>query len=87
MQHYDNTLQAKAFFICLLNYDSLVANYFQQQIDGTDKFLALQRGNKLRYGENPHQQGVFIKIMKQMIALDLERFQTTRKSNFIQQLS
>jgi phosphoribosylaminoimidazolecarboxamide formyltransferase / IMP cyclohydrolase len=46
-------------------YDSLIAGYFERQIQGGEvkfpKILSLQfvLGETLRYGENPHQQGAF----------------------------
>ncbi|MEO6308276.1 MAG: bifunctional phosphoribosylaminoimidazolecarboxamide formyltransferase/IMP cyclohydrolase [Nitrospiraceae bacterium] len=46
-------------------YDSLIAGYLEQQIEGNEakfpKILSLQfeRAEMLRYGENPHQQGAF----------------------------
>jgi len=53
-------LAAKAFS-CVAYYDSLIANYYQNQTKGSDYFLALQNGKKLRYGENPHQEALFFK--------------------------
>ena len=46
-------------------YDSLIAGYLEQQVQGSEaKFPALlsiqfERVETLRYGENPHQQGAF----------------------------
>jgi phosphoribosylaminoimidazolecarboxamide formyltransferase/IMP cyclohydrolase len=46
-------------------YDSLIAGYLEQQVQGSEvkfpKILSLQfeRAEMLRYGENPHQQGAF----------------------------
>ncbi len=51
-------LAAKAFSY-VAEYDGLIANYFQKDTDGHDKFISLKNGNKLRYGENPHQEGIF----------------------------
>jgi phosphoribosylaminoimidazolecarboxamide formyltransferase / IMP cyclohydrolase len=51
-------LAAKAFSY-VATYDALIANYFQRETNGTDQFFALQKGKQLRYGENPHQQGMF----------------------------
>lgn len=51
-------LAAKAFSY-VAEYDALIANYFQKEIDGNDMFISLKNGNKLRYGENPHQEGIF----------------------------
>jgi phosphoribosylaminoimidazolecarboxamide formyltransferase/IMP cyclohydrolase len=51
---------AKAFSY-VAEYDNMIANFFQKQTNGNDKFLSLQNGKQLRYGENPHQQGIFFK--------------------------
>ncbi len=47
-------------------YDSVIAGYLEGQLHGSDatKFpcvlsLQYERGESLRYGENPHQQGAF----------------------------
>ncbi|HEX8932055.1 MAG TPA: bifunctional phosphoribosylaminoimidazolecarboxamide formyltransferase/IMP cyclohydrolase [Patescibacteria group bacterium] len=53
-------LAAKAFAY-VAEYDNLIANYFQKQTGGIDKFISLRNGTKLRYGENPHQEGRFFK--------------------------
>jgi len=53
-------LASKAFAY-VAEYDNVIANYFQKQTDGNDLFVSLQNGKKLRYGENPHQQGIFFK--------------------------
>lgn len=57
------TLAVKAFSY-VVSYDVFIANYFQKEIDGTDKFISLQNGTYLRYGENPHQKGAFYKDNK-----------------------
>ncbi|HET8572762.1 MAG TPA: bifunctional phosphoribosylaminoimidazolecarboxamide formyltransferase/IMP cyclohydrolase [Edaphocola sp.] len=44
---------AKAFWVAM-NYDIAINNYFNGQI-----IPNLNRSNVLRYGENPHQKGVF----------------------------
>lgn len=46
-------LAAKAFHV-VMNYDIAINNYFNKAI-----LLPLQNDKVLRYGENPHQQGVF----------------------------
>jgi len=51
-------LAAKAFSY-VAQYDGAIANYFQKEISGTDQFISLRNGRKLRYGENPHQEGIF----------------------------
>jgi phosphoribosylaminoimidazolecarboxamide formyltransferase/IMP cyclohydrolase len=66
-------LAAKAFSY-VANYDSMIANYFQTEIDGTDKFIALQNGKRLRYGENPHQEAAFFKDEKNDDGLGLGEF-------------
>lgn len=49
---------AEAFDISS-HYDSAIFNYFNQEED-LDKFKVSERtGKKLRYGENPHQEGHF----------------------------
>ncbi len=52
-------LAAKAFSY-VADYDGMIANYFQTQTQGSDKFISLVNGNPLRYGENPHQKAVFL---------------------------
>lgn len=66
-------LAAKAFSY-VAEYDALIGNYFQQQTNGTDIFVTLQNGKKLRYGENPHQQGFFFKDSDQLDTLGLGTF-------------
>jgi len=51
-------------------YDGLIANYLSQQnAEGTaDKFparlsLTYERAENLRYGENPHQEGAFYRVV------------------------
>lgn len=44
---------AKAFEI-VMNYDIAISNYFNQKI-----FNPFHESKSLRYGENPHQQGIF----------------------------
>jgi len=49
---------AKAFDVTS-HYDTAIFNYFNQE-QGISSFKAsIQQGKVLRYGENPHQQGVF----------------------------
>ncbi|HSW48484.1 MAG TPA: bifunctional phosphoribosylaminoimidazolecarboxamide formyltransferase/IMP cyclohydrolase [Candidatus Saccharimonadales bacterium] len=55
-------------------YDGLMANYFQEEIDGDDKFISLRNGKKLRYGENPHQNAAFFKDLKSDDSLGLGEF-------------
>lgn len=51
-------LAAKAFSY-VAEYDSMIADYFRTETNGTDRFLTLRNGKQLRYGENPHQKGYF----------------------------
>jgi phosphoribosylaminoimidazolecarboxamide formyltransferase / IMP cyclohydrolase len=67
-------LAAKAFSY-VANYDGLIANYFQREIGGSDKFISLQNGKKLRYGENPHQTGIFFKDKNHKDSLGLGKYQ------------
>lgn len=53
-------MAAKAFAY-VARYDNMIANYFQDKIDGNEQFISLSEGKKLRYGENPHQTGIFFK--------------------------
>lgn len=41
------------------HYDSAIFNYFNQEADINSHKSSIQNGNTLRYGENPHQKGVF----------------------------
>ena len=67
------TLAAKAFSY-VANYDCAISNYFQKETHGSDQFISLQRGSKLRYGENPHQNGIFFKDHKSQDKLGLGNF-------------
>ncbi|MBA3679706.1 MAG: bifunctional phosphoribosylaminoimidazolecarboxamide formyltransferase/IMP cyclohydrolase [Bacteroidetes bacterium] len=49
---------AKAFATSS-HYDSAIFNYFNQSEEITQFKQSLQKGQTLRYGENPHQKGVF----------------------------
>ncbi len=49
---------AKAFATSS-HYDSAIFNYFNQTEEITQFKQSLQKGQVLRYGENPHQKGVF----------------------------
>jgi phosphoribosylaminoimidazolecarboxamide formyltransferase / IMP cyclohydrolase len=59
-QELRKTLAAKAFSY-VAEYDNLIANYFQKETNNQDIYLRLRNGKRLRYGENPHQQGTFFK--------------------------
>lgn len=41
------------------HYDSAIFNYFNQEQKVTRFKSSIQQGKVLRYGENPHQQGIF----------------------------
>ena len=41
------------------HYDSAIFNYFNQEFKITSFKKSIQQGRVLRYGENPHQQGVY----------------------------
>ncbi|MBL7912523.1 MAG: bifunctional phosphoribosylaminoimidazolecarboxamide formyltransferase/IMP cyclohydrolase [Bacteroidia bacterium] len=49
---------AKAFATSS-HYDTAIFNYFNQSEKITQFKQSIQKGQTLRYGENPHQQGVF----------------------------
>ncbi|HSA83554.1 MAG TPA: bifunctional phosphoribosylaminoimidazolecarboxamide formyltransferase/IMP cyclohydrolase PurH, partial [Patescibacteria group bacterium] len=67
-------LAAKAFSY-VADYDGMIANYFQKQTDGQELFISLQDGRKLRYGENPHQEGSFFTDTSSKDELGLGTFQ------------
>ena len=66
-------LAAKTFAY-VAEYDNLIANYFQEQINGSSQFITLQNGHKLRYGENPHQEGIFFQDQNSNDKLGLGNF-------------
>ncbi len=49
---------AKAFDVTS-HYDAAIFGYFNQQQDITSFKASIKQGKVLRYGENPHQQGIF----------------------------
>ncbi|HSW88530.1 MAG TPA: bifunctional phosphoribosylaminoimidazolecarboxamide formyltransferase/IMP cyclohydrolase [Candidatus Saccharimonadales bacterium] len=51
-------LAAKAFSY-VAEYDALISNFFQKEVGGSDKSFTFRNGQHLRYGENPHQKGMF----------------------------
>ena len=56
---------AQAFDISS-NYDTAIFNYFNQE-EGLERFKSSERESKvLRYGENPHQKGVFYGQLNEM---------------------
>lgn len=67
------SLAAKAFSY-VAEYDDMIANYFQKLTNGNDIFISLQKGGKLRYGENPHQEGIFFKNKENNDKLGLANF-------------
>jgi phosphoribosylaminoimidazolecarboxamide formyltransferase / IMP cyclohydrolase len=52
------TLALKAFHVTS-HYDSAIFNYFNQNHDEAVLKISEQKGQVLRYGENPHQRGFF----------------------------
>ncbi len=72
-EDFRKALAAKAFSY-VAQYNEIIANYFQKEIDGTDKFITLQNGKKLRYGENPHQSAEFFKDAKNKDGLGLGNY-------------
>lgn len=81
-------LASKAFSY-VAEYDNMIANYFQKlsspvisspstslriNLESRDLYISLQNGKKLRYGENPHQQGVFFKDKNENDKLGLGNF-------------
>src|SRR5690606_11239369 len=52
-QEQTRAFAAKAFFV-VMNYDIAINNYFNEKIIPNFRVK-----NSLRYGENPHQTGVF----------------------------
>jgi len=62
-ENFKRNLALKAFEMTA-NYDALIARYFRESLNKVDEFndkitLTYERGEKLRYGENPHQYGWF----------------------------
>lgn len=54
--------QAAHAFAVSTHYDSVIFNYFQSAMDVTKGFIfnkTFFNGRELRYGENPHQSGIF----------------------------
>ncbi|HUQ84824.1 MAG TPA: bifunctional phosphoribosylaminoimidazolecarboxamide formyltransferase/IMP cyclohydrolase [Candidatus Limnocylindrales bacterium] len=68
-------LAVKAFSY-VARYDCIIANYFQRDTDGADRFVSLQNGRHLRYGENPHQKASFFKEDKNKDKLGLGNYKT-----------
>jgi phosphoribosylaminoimidazolecarboxamide formyltransferase/IMP cyclohydrolase len=66
---------AATAFSYVAEYDALIANYFQEELDGTDWFITLRNGKRLRYGENPHQEGEFFKDLANNDKLGLGNFE------------
>lgn len=66
---------ASTAFSYVAEYDALIANYFQTKLGGNDTLVALRNGKKLRYGENPHQEGVFFKDIENTDSLGLGNFE------------
>ncbi len=66
-------LSATAFSY-VAQYDGLISNYFQHDISGSDNILSLHNGQKLRYGENPHQNGLYFQEYNDTDPLSLSQF-------------
>ncbi|WP_126244600.1 bifunctional phosphoribosylaminoimidazolecarboxamide formyltransferase/IMP cyclohydrolase [Chitinophaga rhizosphaerae] len=57
---------AKAFEVCA-HYDVAIASWWMRNEEGKDYFqLSVPRGQVCRYGENPHQKGVFYGNLTEM---------------------
>lgn len=65
---------ASTAFSYVAEYDALIANHFQNELSGTDWFITLRNGKRLRYGENPHQEGEFFKDIQNDDSLGLGNF-------------
>src|SRR5690606_3516094 len=57
---------AKAFDISS-NYDTAIFNNFNEKENIVAFKQSLRKGNSLRYGENPHQQGTFYGDLSAML--------------------
>ncbi len=55
----DRKLLATHAFATSSHYDSHIFNYFNQHTQLTQLRVSFKEGKVLRYGENPHQKGVF----------------------------
>ncbi|WP_276367766.1 bifunctional phosphoribosylaminoimidazolecarboxamide formyltransferase/IMP cyclohydrolase [Chryseolinea sp. H1M3-3] len=56
---YDRKKFAAMAFDVTSHYDSTIFNYFNQEFQIPSFKKSIQRGRTLRYGENPHQQGIY----------------------------
>ena len=56
---------AKAFNVSS-HYDTAIFNYFNQKGEETVLKISQDKGKELRYGENPHQKGVFFGDLEAM---------------------
>ncbi len=52
-------------------YDSIISNYFTEKLNDEllpdSKVIALKKLKELRYGENPHQKGIFYKSIPEIL--------------------
>ena len=52
-------------------YDSIISNYFREKLDNeilpNKKVIALKKLISMRYGENPHQKGIFYKSIPEIL--------------------
>ncbi len=55
----DRKLFARKAFGVSSHYDTAIYNFFDAEKDSLGLKLSIPQGEVLRYGENPHQQGVF----------------------------
>ncbi len=65
-----NKLCAQKVFASTSFYDSLIANYLEENTEGTEMFpptrsFGYRKVQDLRYGENPHQKAAFYKEVVQ----------------------
>lgn len=66
-------LAAKAFsYVSWV--DGLINNYFQKETGGSEKTITLRMPKLLRYGENPHQKGIFYGNPENTDQLGLDKF-------------
>jgi len=55
----DRKQMAAEAFAVSSNYDTAIYNYFNKEIKKASLKLSFNEGDTLRYGENPHQQGIY----------------------------
>ncbi len=57
---------ARRAFLISSHYDTAIFNYFNEGQEGTAFKQSILSAQELRYGENPHQQGVFYGELEEM---------------------